>query len=300
MSSFWSNWVIILTVVSLVALVWILFSNRKAKLNEDNEAKTGHVYDGIEEYDNPLPAWWFNWFMLTIIFSVGYLILYPGLGNFKGVLNWTSVGQWQADVDRAEKRYGPMYEAYAKTPIPELSKDAQAMKIGRRLFSVNCATCHGSDARGFTGYPNLSDNDWLYGNSPEQIVASITNGRKAVMPAWGAALGEEGVKHVAAYIQQMGRESTQSENSDGAQKYAMMCVACHGADGKGNALFGAPNLTDDIWLYGSSTEAITHSIAQGRSGEMPAHKEILSKEKIHLLAAYIYGLSSKESSEASN
>lgn len=290
MSSFWSLWIIVLTVFSLIAITWILFANRKTKLNAENEAKTGHVYDGIEEYDNPLPAWWFNLFVLTLIFTVGYLIFYPGLGNFKGILGWTSEGQYQAEVKEAEEKFGPMYRKLAMQPIPELAKDKQAMKIGQRLFANSCATCHGSDAGGTVGYPNLRDKDWLYGGQPDQILASIVHGRNAVMPPWASTLGSEGLESMTNYVLTLSA-GTAEPSSDAGQSFAMLCAACHGADGKGNIALGAPNLTDDIWLYGGKHDDILQSLAKGRAGKMPAHKDILSPEKIHILAAYVYSLS---------
>lgn len=292
MSNFWSLWIIVLTIFSLVAITWLLFSNRKStlKLDENNEAKTGHVYDGIEEYDNPLPGWWFNLFVLTLIFAVIYLIAYPGLGNFKGLLNWTSVGEWEASVKKADEQFAHIYEAYQQTPLKELSQDAKAMKIGQRLFANSCSTCHGSDARGTIGYPNLTDKDWLYGGEPEQILASITHGRTAVMPPWADALGGQGLENISNYILAMGNEQVDN-SSPGASIFATMCAACHGANGEGNIQLGAPNLRDDIWLYGGGKDRILQSIAKGRKGVMPAHKELLSEEKIHILAAYVYGLS---------
>lgn len=292
MSSFWSLWIIVLTVITLVAITWVLFANRKSKLNADNEAKTGHVYDGIEEYDNPLPAWWFNLFVITIVFAVGYLIYYPGLGNFKGIANWTSVGEWQADVTAADEKFRPMYEKFAQQAIPELAKDKQAMKIGQRLFANSCATCHGSDAGGAFGFPNLRDKDWLYGGAPEKILASIADGRNAVMPAWANTLGSDGLENVSTYVLNLSAGNA-DPTSEGGKTFATMCAACHGLDGKGNIALGAPNLTDDIWLYGGSKDQILQTLANGRSGKMPAHKDLLSPEKIHILTAYIYSLSAE-------
>lgn len=290
MSNFWSLWIIVLTVLTLIGVAWVLFANRKTRLNAENEAKTGHVYDGIEEYDNPLPAWWFNLFVLTLVFTVGYLIFYPGLGNFKGILDWTSVGQYKEEVKAAEEKFGPMYRKLSLQPIAELVKDKQAMKIGQRLFANNCATCHGSDAGGTVGYPNLRDKDWLYGGEPEQILTSITQGRTAVMPPWASALGSDGLEKMSKYVLSLSTDKADA-TSEAGKSFAMLCSACHGPDGKGNTALGAPNLTDEIWLYGGKHDDILHTLAEGRSGKMPAHKEILSAEKIHILAAYVYSLS---------
>jgi cytochrome c oxidase cbb3-type subunit 3 len=296
MSMFWSFWIGALTITNLVLLLWILFANRKRKVvstKDGEEVKTtGHVYDGIEEYDNPLPRWWFYMFVLTFIFAAAYLVIFPGLGHFKGVRGWTSVGELRADQAKAELKYADLYGNYAKTPIAELAKDPAAMKIGFNLFANNCALCHGSDGGGNIGFPNLTDNDWLYGGEPEKILETITEGRHAAMPAWGDILGEKGVFEVTDYVLSLaGREHTEANVTAGKSHYEANCVACHGDDAKGNTLFGAPNLTDDIWLYGGDAATIRQSVRAGRSGIMPAQKELLKEDRIHLLAAYVYSLS---------
>lgn len=290
MSSFWSGWIIVLTSFSIIAVTWILFANRKSNTT-DNEAKTGHVYDGIEEYDNPLPAWWFNMFVISIVFGIGYLIAYPGMGNYKGLLNWTSTQQWQNEVDAADKKFAPIFAAYANTPIKELAQDNQARQMGKRLYANNCSICHGSDATGTFGFPNLTDNDWLYGGEPDQILQSINYGRNGVMPAWGQVIDQKGLENVTAYVQSLNGSEVSADVAAGKQVYAMYCSSCHGADGLGNQLMGAPNLANNTWLYGGSSGQILQTISAGRNGIMPAHKELLSDEKIHLLTAYVYGLS---------
>jgi cytochrome c oxidase cbb3-type subunit 3 len=296
MSMFWSFWIGILTITNLLLLLWILLANRKRKVvtnQEGEEVKTtGHVYDGIEEYDNPLPRWWFHMFILTFVFTVAYLVIYPGLGHFKGVRGWTSVGELRADQARADAKYADLYGAYAQTPIEELAKDPAAMKIGFKLFSNNCAICHGADGGGNVGFPNLTDNDWLYGGTPEKILETITEGRHAAMPAWSEVIGEKGVVEVAEYVLALaGREHDETKLEAGKAHYEANCVACHGVEGKGDILFGAPNLTDDIWLYGGDPATIRQSVRAGRSGVMPAQKELLKEDRIHLLAAYVYSLS---------
>lgn len=296
MSMFWSFWIGILTITNLLLLLWILLANRKRKVvtnQEGEEVKTtGHVYDGIEEYDNPLPRWWFHMFILTFVFTVAYLVIYPGLGHFKGVRGWTSVGELRADQARADAKYADLYGAYAQTPIEELAKDPAAMKIGFKLFANNCAICHGADGGGNVGYPNLTDNDWLYGGTPEKILETITEGRHAAMPAWSEVIGEKGVVEVAEYVLALaGREHDETKLEAGKAHYEANCVACHGVEGKGDILFGAPNLTDDIWLYGGDPATIRQSVRAGRSGVMPAQKELLKEDRIHLLAAYVYSLS---------
>lgn len=260
----------------------------------------GHTFDGIEEYDNPLPRWWFLLFVGTLIFSVGYLALYPGLGKWKGVLpgyedGWTGVNQWKKEMARADEQYGPLYAKYAAMPVAEVAKDEQALKMGARLFASNCSVCHGSDAKGAYGFPNLTDHDWLWGGEADTIKTTILGGRQAAMPAWKDVLGEEGIRNVAGYIRSLS-DLKNPEGIDlaaGQQIYATNCVACHGVEAKGNPLMGAPNLTDRVWLYGSSFAQVQQTLRHGRNGVMPAQNEILGNDKVHLLAAYVYSLSQK-------
>ncbi|MEA3300378.1 MAG: cytochrome-c oxidase, cbb3-type subunit III [Pseudomonadota bacterium] len=297
MSSFWSWWVIVLVVINIVGALWLLFANRKVEVRgpSGDAPKTGHVYDGIEEYDNPLPGWWFKMFVGTAVFSVIYLILYPGLGNFKGVLDWTSTGEWRADVAAADEKYGPLFARYKDTPVEDLALDPEAMKMGARLFANNCSVCHGTDGRGGYGFPNLADGDWLYGGSPDNIHASIAQGRAGMMTPFGQILGEAGVVDAANYVFSLsGRDHDAESAARGGKLFATYCVACHGADAKGNQLLGAPNLTDNIWLYGGSPEIVKHTIRNGRQGNMPAQQDLLKDDKIHLLAAYVYSLSHQD------
>ena len=291
MSSFWSLWIIVLTVVTIVGVTWILFANRKTT-GSDSDTTTGHVYDGIEEYDNPLPAWWFYMYLFSIIYAIGYLIVYPGMGNYKGLFNWTAVNQWQGEVDKAEIKYGALFAQYRSMSVEEITTDPKALKMGQRMFANNCAQCHGSDARGSYGFPNLADSEWLYGGTAEQIKASITMGRNGAMPAWESVLGEKGIDNVSNYVLSLsGREADSEAVAAGQEKFQMFCASCHGAEGKGNIAFGAPDLTNDSWLYGGSPGLIKRSVRAGRNGVMPTHKDVLSEDKIHLLTAYVYSLS---------
>lgn len=289
MSSFWSAWVIILTTIVLVGLVWVLLGNRTRSSGDD--ATTGHVYDGIEEYDHPMPAWWFHMFVLTIIFGIGYLVLYPGMGNYKGLLHWTQDGQWRKESEQMDAKINAALAQYANMPIEELAKDEKARRIGQRLFASNCATCHGADAGGNKGFPNLRDNDWLYGGTPDHIIETITKGRKGSMPAWKGILTEQQIDDVAAWIT---THDASKKPAAGAQVFATYCAVCHGPEAKGNQQIGAPNLTDDIWLYGGSLGDIKITIHNGRNGQMPAHEHLLIPEKIRLLAAYVYGLNQQQ------
>ncbi len=291
MASFWSLWIIILTSITLVGITWVLLANRKRE-QQPTEDTTGHEYDGIQEYDNPLPAWWFYMFLLTIIWAVGYLIMYPGMGNYPGLLGWTQVGQHDQAVAAADAKYRAQRDRYMALPVAEIAADPAVRKMGMRLFSVNCARCHGGDARGGYGFPNLTDNDWLYGGTPDAIKASITNGRKAAMPAWGGILGDDGVAEATAYVLSLnGREADADLAARGKVRFQTYCAACHTADATGNPAVGAPNLTNGIWLYGGTEEQISHTIRGGRNGVMPAHKDLLDADKIHILTAYVYSLS---------
>jgi len=291
-SDFWHWLIVIVSLGGILILFPFIYMNRGKP--PSGEAETmGHVWDDdLEEYNNPLPRWWFNMFLITLIFSLGYLALYPGLGHYKGLLNWTSTGRYDAEVESASARFDPIFSAYASTDIQTLTNDPAAMKSGERLYSNYCATCHGSDARGAKGFPNLRDHDWIYGGEPEQIKQSILKGRNAVMPPWGPVLGEEGVENVANYVISLSGRSHDAERAtEGKTQFQQFCVACHQADGTGNPLLGAPNIADRIWLYGGSIESIKESIRDGRNGIMPAHEEFLGADRVHLLAAYVYSLS---------
>jgi cytochrome c oxidase cbb3-type subunit 3 len=293
-SEFWSVYISVITVSSILAcavLLWTLTSKRPPA--GQKAAVMGHVWDeNLEEYNNPLPRWWLWLFYITIVFGGLYLALYPGLGSFPGLLKWSSQGQYEKEVAKAKEQYEPIYARYAAMGIPALAADPQAREMGQRLFLNYCAQCHASDGRGGKGFPNLTDNDWLYGGDPETIAASITNGRSGMMPPWGKVLGEEGVKDVASYVLQIsGRTHDSLHASHGKELFQQNCVACHGPEGKGNPALGAPDLTDNIWLYGGGQTTLIETIGKGRNGVMPAWGEFLGPEKVHLLAAYVYGFS---------
>lgn len=290
MTSFWSAWIILLTGVSFAGLAWILFANRTRE-DDGGERTTGHVYDGIEELDNPLPAWWLYMFVITIVWGVGYLLVYPGLGNFPGLLGWTQLEQHEQRVAAAEEKYRAMRDKYLALPIEEIASDPAVRKMGMRMFAADCAQCHGADARGSHGFPNLTDGDWIWGGNPADIKTTLIQGRQAAMPAWGEVIGEDGIENVTAYLLSLnGREADSGKVATGAEVYRTYCVACHGADAAGNAALGAPNLKNGIWLYGGTVEQIHHSLRAGRNGVMPAFGETLSEDKIHILSAYVYGL----------
>ena len=296
MSAFWSAWVSVIALSVILGCTWLLFATRKSeKHKETTEETLGHAFDGIEEYDNPLPKWWFQMFLVTVVFGLGYLVLYPGLGNFQGLLGWSSHGQWEEEMKHAEEQYRPVFEKYASLSIEQLQGEEAGLKMGQRMFANNCSVCHGSAGTGAYGFPNLTDNDWLYGGNPDAIKASIANGRNGAMPAWGAVLGEDGVRDVTSYVLSLSdREGVDAEAAErGKSQFQALCAACHTPEGTGMHALGAPNLTDDTWLYGGSFEQVAHTIRNGRAGVMPAHSNLLSDDKIHLIAAYVYSLSNQ-------
>ncbi len=291
MSTGFSIFVALGTVASLLFFFLLLHLNR----NIQNPGQTtGHNYDGIEEYDNPLPAWWYWWFILTIVFAVGYLIYYPGLGNWGGISNWTQIEQLEEAQREADAKYGPIYAQYQSLSLDELVQNDAAMKMGRRIFASNCSVCHGASAEGSFGFPNLTDEEWLWGSEDEDIKNTLLYGRQAAMTAWGDVLGDKGVNEVAEYVVKLsGREADEALAAAGETHFNMFCVTCHGAEGKGQKVFGAPNLTNDIWLYGGSRARIEHVVRHGRYGVMPAFKERLGEDKIHILAGYVKSLSAE-------
>jgi cytochrome c oxidase cbb3-type subunit 3 len=293
-SDFWNYWIIVLTLANVLGCWWLIRWTSKKRADETGAGETtGHTWDeNLSEYNNPLPRWWLWLFYITLVFGLVYFVLYPGLGTFRGVLNWTHQDQYSKEMEAADQKYGPLFAQFAAQPIPALASNEDALKIGQRLFVNYCAACHGSDAGGGPGFPNLRDDAWLYGDSPEAIKTSILDGRNGVMPGWTAALGENGIEEVTAYVLSMsGRDADATKAAAGKTHFASYCAACHGADGTGNPALGAPNLTDDIWLYGGSPGVIRQTIAEGRNGRMPAHREFLGEDKAHLLATYIYSLS---------
>jgi len=300
MTTFWSIWVSVIILGSIFGSWWLLHATRKSQTTDTETERTmGHSFDGIEEYDNPMPKWWLYLFVGTILFALAYLAAYPGLGNYKGFLNWTSAGQHQREVELANQTYGPLYAELAQRPIADLAEDPRALKMGQRLFATNCALCHGSSATGAMGFPNLTDDDWLYGGDPEIIKTTITGGRNAMMPARGAAgnLSDAEVSQVASYVRSLaGAEDVKpalAEAGKAVFEGKGACFACHGQSAEGNQAVGAPNLTDNIWLYGSTQQQVEFTIRNGRKGQMPAFENTLDPEKIHLLAAYVYSLSNK-------
>lgn len=299
-SPFWNLFITITVVLSFIGIIWLIrwMSTRKNIDPAVDVDSTGHVWDGdLQELNNPLPGWWLVMFYLTLVFGAVYLVLYPGLGAYRGLFKETMAGHYNAEVKNADAQYGPLFAKYQTISIPALARDENAVKTGRRMFLTYCIACHGSDAGGGPGFPNLRDQDWLYGGKPEEIEATINDGRNGVMPAWIDALGKEGVATVAAYVRSLsGHETDNVTAAKGKAIFEANCVPCHGADAKGTHAMGAPNLTDRTWLYGGSLTTVMRTIEHGRQGHMPAHRDFLGEAKVHLLAAYVYSLSQEQES----
>ncbi len=295
----WSIYIAVATILGLAGCLVLLLVTSRGQVSS-TEQSTGHVWDGdLKELNNPMPRWWVILFIITIAFGGVYLLLYPGLGSAKGLLGWTSANAYQAEQSKVAADLGVVYAKYAATSAADLSHDPKAMAIGERLFVNNCAGCHGSDARGSKGFPNLTDNDWLHGGTPEDIVESITHGRVGMMPPMAAAVGNAtDVSNVANYVLSLsGSPHDEAAAQAGKPKFAV-CAACHGPDGKGNTAIGSANLTDNIWLHGFGKDAIVAMINNGKTNVMPAQEKRLSPEQIHVLGAYIWSLSQPGSATA--
>jgi|ADGO01.1.fsa_nt_gi cytochrome c oxidase, cbb3-type, subunit III len=303
MTSSASLFVVIFTVVNILACLWLMWwtakdrstpEQKKAVVTDGSVEKTGHVWDGdLEELNNPLPRWWLGLFVLTIVFGGVYLAVFPGLGNFGGLRGWSQIDQYDRQVAIAREKLETRLAALKDQPIEQLARNEEAMATAKNLFGANCASCHGSDARGAKGFPNLTDADWLYGGDPETIYETIANGRHGIMPALGSVLGDTGVNEVASYVVSLsGGKAPEDWVAAGKRHFETLCVACHGIDGRGNPALGAPNLTDDVWLHGRDFDSIRATITNGRDNQMPAHLELLGEAKVKLLAAYVVSLSS--------
>jgi cytochrome c oxidase cbb3-type subunit 3 len=294
-SDFWSFYVAGITVLGIVGCGVLLWMTARKKIQSASDNTTGHVWDeDLREMNNPMPRWWMWLFVITIIFAFAYLAIYPGLGKYSGQLGWTQTGAYEAEVAKANAELEPLYARFASMKPEEIAVDPQAVAIGERLFMNNCAQCHGSDAHGSKGFPNLTDGDWLYGGSPEKIHETLVNGRMGNMPPMGAAVGTpDEVRNLANYVLSMsGSPHDSLRASLGKPKFAA-CAACHGMDGKGNQALGAPNLTDDIWLHGWGETAIVNIINNGKVNVMPAQAEKLTEAQINVLASYVWSMSNK-------
>jgi len=293
--NFWSVYVTVFTLVGILACLLLLWITARKKVTPSADNTTGHVWDeDLREMNNPMPRWWMWLFVLTIIFGLGYLVAYPGLGSYKGKLGWTTHGEYTDEVEKANKELAPLYAQFTAKPAEALAGDSAAMAVGERLFMNNCAQCHGSDARGSKGFPNLADGDWLHGGAPAKLVETITQGRQGNMPPMAAAVGTpDDVKNVAHYVLSLSGSPHDSLRSQLGKAKFTACAACHGMDGKGNQALGAPNLTDDIWLHGWGEQAIVNMVNSGKVNVMPGQAGKLTEAQIHVLSAYVWGLSNK-------
>ena len=298
-SSFWSSYVAIITLVGILAclvLLWVT-ARKKSVGNADNT--TGHVWDeDLREMNNPLPLWWVGLFIITIIFGLSYLFMYPGLGSYGGSKGWSSKAEYDAEVSEANAAIAPLYAKFDALPVEEVAKDPQAKAIGERLFMNNCAQCHGSDGQGSKGYPNLTDSDWLHGGTPDKIKETITLGRVGNMPPMAQAVGSpDDVRNLAHYVLSLSGSPHDSLKAGFGKPKFGSCAACHGIDGKGNQTVGAPNLTDKIWLHGWGEDAIVAMVNNGKQNVMPAQKDRLSASQIHVLTSYVWSFSNHPDSK---
>ncbi len=300
MSSFWSWYVVALVVLNIGGCVWLLWWTGKRKPGDSAPSDTSHVWDGdLTEYNKPMPRWWINLFYLTVVFGIGYLVYYPGLGAFAGTSKWTSATEHALDKASEDRKLAATFSPYAGQPIDALARDPTALKLGRAIFSNSCATCHGSSALGAIGYPNLSDDIWHWSGSPDRVLQTVLDGREGVMPGWGPALTAMGGKNAVVYVVVYTRTLAASNKAPhdtfmaarGKTLYDGICVACHGPAGKGDPELGAPDLTDDDWLYGNSNESLYKTVSEGRHGVMPAHRVLLGDTRARLVAAYVWSLS---------
>ncbi|MEX8194443.1 cytochrome-c oxidase, cbb3-type subunit III [Comamonas guangdongensis] len=295
-NNFWSVYIAAVSLIGILGCFMLLVLVARKKVVSSGDNTTGHVWDeDLRELNNPMPKWWMGLFVITVIFGLAYLAAYPGLGAFEGKLGWSQTGAYDKEMAKAKADLEPMYAKFVSMPTEEMAKDPKAMAIGERLFMNNCAQCHGSDARGGKGFPNLADGDWLHGGTPDKIKETITNGRIGVMPPMAAAVGTaEDVRNVANYVLSLSGSPHDAVKASLGKSKFVACAACHGMDGKGNQALGAPNLTDDIWLHGWGEAAIVNMVNNGKHNEMPAQKEKLTEAQIAVLASYVWSLSHTE------
>ena len=294
MPAFWHWFIAGGTILFVIWCIWLIsWSSKQGPANIADDEVVGHKWDGdLEEWNHPAPKWWLYLYFITIAWAIGYLVAFPGLGSYEGMLGWSQEGQYEAEMQAAAENYEPIYEKFAAMDFEELAQNEEAQALGRSLYSSYCTTCHGSDARGAPGDPNLTDNDWLWGNSEAELITTLANGRNGVMPVLAPALGgDEGVANMAKYVKSLSGGEADAGAMSAQPMFVALCSACHGVDGTGNKIFGAPNLTDDTWLYGSSLETIEETILNGRGGVMPAHGDLFGENRTKILAAYIYSLS---------
>jgi cytochrome c oxidase cbb3-type subunit III len=309
-SNTWSWYVIVLVVLNIAGCIWLLWWTARRRPGDPRPEETSHIWDGdITEYNKPLPRWWINLFYITIVFSIGYLVWYPGMGNFAGTSGWTSAGEHDRDKARRDAQLEETFAMFAGQPLEALARDPQALEIGRSIFGNTCAACHGSSAQGAPGYPNLTDATWNWGGAPEQILASVLDGREGIMPPLGTVLtgigGDVAITQTAAYVRALRAPDLEAALRNdymaarGQKYFDSLCIACHGPEGKGNQALGAPDLTVRNTMYASTLDSIRKTITDGRHGIMPAHRELLGETRSRLVAAYVWSLSNPPDATAS-
>ena len=300
MSGGWNIFVIVLVVSNVLGCAWLLWWTSRRRPGQPAATDTGHVWDGITEYNKPLPRWWIILFYLTIVYSVGYLAWYGGFGTYAGASGWSSAGEHAEASEAAERKLQAVFAAFDEVPLEQLVHDERALKLGASVFANNCATCHGADARGARGFPNLADGRWQWGGEPDRVLETVLHGRTGAMPALGGAIGgEQGITEVTVHVQRLAGQRVDARlAASGKAKFEAVCAACHGAGGTGNPLLGAPDLTDAEWLYGGDFDSIRATIANGRSGVMPAHADIIGEQRARLVAAYVLSLGPEGSAVA--
>jgi cytochrome c oxidase cbb3-type subunit 3 len=294
MSTGWTIFISVLVIGNLIGVMWLLLATSSKKNTEssgptiDGVESTGHVWDGISELNHPLPKWWFNMFILTTIFAAIYMYLYPALGNVEGSLKWTQLNQLEEQMQANKMDRAAYFSQFDGMDLATMQGNENAMTTGSRLFANYCSACHGSDAKGSRGFPNLTDSDWLYGNTEAAITHSILNGRQGVMPAYEQILQASQIKEVSQYVLSLsGQQTNDALAQSGKATFDMHCAACHGMGGEGNQMLGAPTLADSTWLYGGLVRDIETTVSYGRSGKMPAQSKLLSAEEARVLAAYL-------------
>lgn len=297
MTVFWTSFIVVIVAFSIAATALLLWWTGRKRPGDPAADSTSHIWDGdLTEYNKPMPRWWINLFYLTILFALGYLAWYPGLGAFAGKGGWSSRGQLALEQAEADKMLAATYARFDGKAIDVIARDPAAIVTGRRVYANNCAMCHGSDARGGKGFPNLTDDKWQWGGSPEQILATVLDGRQAAMPVFAPMLGGEAqINETAVYVQSLSGQSVSAALAQpGRAHFEGICAACHGIDGKGNPALGSADLTDDYWLYGDRFEDIRAAITGGHNGQMPAHRNLIGETRSRLAAAYVYSLSHPE------
>jgi len=292
----WGVFIALVVPLSIAACGWLAWSTSRVRVAREPDGSvgtTGHVWDGdLAELNNPLPRWWLYLFYLTCIFALLYLLLYPGLGRYQGLLGWSSTQQYGDEVAAMDETVAPLFAEYLGRPIADVALDPEANAMGERLFLTYCSQCHGSTAAGGRSFPNLTDDDWLGAGTPDYIKTTILNGRQALMPSMAAAIGGgESVDDVAHYVLSLSDSVHDAEAAARGEAKFAVCAACHGANGEGLAAVGAPNLTDDVWLYGGSLDSVKHAIDNGLDNHMPGFGDLLGEGKAHVLAAWVWGLS---------